>query len=425
MEKERRKRKKRGNYTERKNKNGTVSRFSHPTINGKPKWEKIPDSPEYIGKKGAKRHRDEMRRKYGGDWTTARFEEGAAQYLEFIKNGKTNTYLAREQAIRLHLTPFFKGKKILDISRADVQNFINECAPKLSRDYMRAGIVATLALILKQYVQKEQLPRNVASAANGAFEYPPTAEEDRPISASREVITKISAKGHTLIDGGRALTGDEVQEFLRCAKPFYWPIFLVMIYLGLRLSEAIGMQWKYLHQPKKSTNKGRYSVEYQVDRWTRELVVPKTRCSRADLVVSPYVLNALEEQRAIVAKARLMAGGDWSDQDLVFPRLRSGVSGGVFHTGGEFLSRRTIYREIVRTGERAGLGHIRPHDVRHTCASLLISAGENIKVVSEHMRHKDVQTTLNIYGHLYEGDVDKIADAIDRALDIGGLAENA
>ena len=41
------------------------------------------------------------------------------------------------------------------------------------------------------------------------------------------------------------------------------------------------------------------------------------------------------------------------------------------------------------------------------------------------MRHKDVQTTLNIYGHLYEGDVDKIADAIDRALDIGGLAENA
>ena len=424
MEKERRKRKKRDNYTERKNKDGTVSRFSIPTVNGKPKWIKIPDKPEYLGKKGARRHLDEMRRKYNGDWTTDRFEDGAAQYLDFIKNGKTNTYIARETAIRKHLMPFFEGKRIIDITRADVQNFINEYAPRLSRNYMRAGIIATLALILKQYMKKEQLPRNVASSVDGGFDYPPIPETDRRVSTSHQVVTKTSADGRTLIDGGRALTGEQVQEVLRHAKPFYWPIFLVLFYLGLRLSEMIAMQWKYLEQPEDGSDKGRYFVEKQLSKRADGLVEPKTIWSRAPVVVSPYVLDALEEQRAIVAKFRLAAGNEWIDNDLIFPRLQSGISGGRHHDPGTWLGRRTIYRQLVQTSERAEVGHLRPHDTRHTCASLLISAGENIKVVSTHMRHKDVKTTLDIYGHLYEGDIDKIADAIDEALDVRKIREN-
>ena len=48
-------RRKKGTYAERKNKDGTVSRFSIPTISGKPKWVKIPNLAEYEGKRGARR----------------------------------------------------------------------------------------------------------------------------------------------------------------------------------------------------------------------------------------------------------------------------------------------------------------------------------------------------------------------------------
>ena len=100
MDKQRRKK---GNYAERKNKDGTVSRFSIPTIRGKPKWVKIPNLTKYDGKRGARLHLEWCRKEYGGDWATETFAQSAAAHLEFIKDGKYGTYRIREQAIRLHL----------------------------------------------------------------------------------------------------------------------------------------------------------------------------------------------------------------------------------------------------------------------------------------------------------------------------------
>ena len=117
-------RRKRGNYAERKNKDGSISRFSIPTIKGKPKWVKIPNLPEYEGKRGARRHLEWCRQEYGADWTNETFTKAAAAHLEFIKDGKYGTYRVREQAIRNHLDAHFGRKRIAEIKRADVQEFI-------------------------------------------------------------------------------------------------------------------------------------------------------------------------------------------------------------------------------------------------------------------------------------------------------------
>ena len=104
-------RRKRGNYAERKNKDGSISRFSIPTIKGKPKWVKIPNLPEYEGKRGARRHLEWCRDEYGGDWATETFAQSAAAHLRFIEGGTYGTYRVREQAIRLHLDPHFGRKR--------------------------------------------------------------------------------------------------------------------------------------------------------------------------------------------------------------------------------------------------------------------------------------------------------------------------
>jgi integrase len=55
------------------------------------------------------------------------------------------------------------------------------------------------------------------------------------------------------------------------------------------------------------------------------------------------------------------------------------------------------------------------HDLRHTCASLAISAGANVKVVQKLLGHKTAVLTLDRYGHLFPDDLDAVADAFDAA----------
>ena len=62
----------------------------------------------------------------------------------------------------------------------------------------------------------------------------------------------------------------------------------------------------------------------------------------------------------------------------------------------------------------ANLPHIRVHYFRHSHASLLINAGVSLYVVSRHLGHSDIQTTANIYGHLYPNTESEIADVLNK-----------
>ena len=402
-------RRKKGNYAERKNKDGSVSRFSIPTIRGKPKWVKIPNLAKYDGKRGARRHLEWCRDEYGGDWATETFAQSAAAHLRFIEGGTYGTYRVREQAIRLHLDPHFGRKRIAEIKRADVQDFIRIKTTTLSSGYVRLNLVATLRAILQPYVADDRLPRNAASGSP-AFQFPPSSKAPKKLNGS--ITTKESADGRTLIDGGRALTRDEVALLLTHSSPQHWTLFLTMVYTGMRLGEALAMQW--CHFTEGDDGVGLYAVESNVDK-RNQLSEVKTRSSRAEIALSAVVVQALSEQRAIVAAAKLRAGKDWTDHDLIFPRQGRCLHWGLPQSQGP------PRKALGRAARRAGIGHIRPHDLRHTCASLLIAEGLNIKQVSSHLRHSSVGVTLDTYGHLYPGDRNEVAHAMDRVL---GIAKN-
>ena len=177
----------------------------------------------------------------------------------------------------------------------------------------------------------------------------------------------------------------------------------------MRLGEVLAMQWEYLTEGDDGV--GSYAVEYNVDK-RGQLCDVKTKSSRAEIALSSVVVEALREQRTKVAAAKLRAGNDWTDHDLVFPR-----TGRCLHWG--FPQAQSPLRKgLGRASRRAGIGHIRPHDLRHTCASLLIAEGLNIKQVSEHLRHSSVGVTLDTYGHLYPGDRNEVAHAMDRVIGI-------
>ena len=80
-----------------------------------------------------------------------------------------------------------------------------------------------------------------------------------------------------------------------------------------------------------------------------------------------------------------------------------------FVFGGERpLAQRTTDRYFSDTCEKAGVKKIRIHDLRHSCASLLISRGVSIVAVSRQLGHSNIEQTLNTYSHLMPDDKSKI-----------------
>lgn len=79
-----------------------------------------------------------------------------------------------------------------------------------------------------------------------------------------------------------------------------------------------------------------------------------------------------------------------------------------------FMSSEHLQKTLRAAAIAAGVPAIRLHDLRHSHASILINNNVNIKAISERLGHQRIETTLNIYGHLYRGQDADIANLLDR-----------
>ncbi len=73
-------------------------------------------------------------------------------------------------------------------------------------------------------------------------------------------------------------------------------------------------------------------------------------------------------------------------------------------------------RPFGRAYKKNNLPHIRFHELRHSCASLLMNQGCSLKDIQEWMGHSDIQTTANIYGHLDTARKQGLADKLSQCL---------
>ena len=119
---------------------------------------------------------------------------------------------------------------------------------------------------------------------------------------------------------------------------------------------------------------------------------PKTSRGRRTVALDPETVAALREHRRRQAEERLLMGAGFTDHGLVFCR----PDGGPLHP-------ERFSRTFSRESAHAGLPVIRLHDLRHTWATLALSAGEHPKVVQERLGHANVSITLDVYSHVSEG----------------------
>lgn len=133
-----------------------------------------------------------------------------------------------------------------------------------------------------------------------------------------------------------------------------------------------------------------------------ELKTPK---SRRTLSLTPEMVARFRQHRTRQAEAQMAAGTLWRDHGLIFA---SEV--------GTPMDPDNFSHSFVRLGERAGLGHWHPHELRHSGASLMLAQGTPLHVVSEVLGHASIAITKDVYGHLLEGDKRAAAESTTRAL---------
>lgn len=218
----------------------------------------------------------------------------------------------------------------------------------------------------------------------------------------------------TLVNAPRAarpemhvLTPDEVNILLDAAEgdPLE-ALYVLAVRKGMRLGELLALRWSDVDVHGKSPGLYVRATLRYVNSAIYYFEPPKTAKSRRRVRLGPVELEALRSHRARQLEERLAAGPAWHDVDLVFCR----------ETGEALCGNHLSGRDFQKLLKRAGLPRIRFHDLRHTCATLLLRQDVNPKKVQELLGHSTVAMTLDMYSHFLPDMQQDVVDAMDSIL---------
>lgn len=185
------------------------------------------------------------------------------------------------------------------------------------------------------------------------------------------------------------LKPNEASFFLQVAKENkLYALFLLAVETGMRPSEYLALKWTDINFERKFLSVKRAVVKKKGGGFI--FSEPKTSNSRRSIPLSDEALNALKRHRIPQLENRLKLGADYQNLNLIFPS----------EVGSPIQHRNIVGRYFKPILKKAGLPDIRLYDLRHTMATLLLSAGENPKVVSERLGHASVTLTLDTYSHV-------------------------
>jgi integrase len=204
----------------------------------------------------------------------------------------------------------------------------------------------------------------------------------------------------------RYLDDDEAKMLLACLEDedIQFRTFIkTVLFTGLRRGEACGLKW------------GDFDLDEGIVHIERSLVYtpstgivlekPKTKSSVRDISIPKSAVDMLKEYRKWQMKEIKKLGDRWFDNELVFPMWN-----------GKPEDPNKVSNRFSNFIEKRGLPSISLHSLRHTNATLLISAGVDLKTVSARLGHAKLSTTFNVYTHSIMSANKKAADTMEEIL---------
>ncbi len=280
-------------------------------------------------------------------------------------NNKPNTIAFYQNNSKI-ITEYFKGYVLQEIGPIDIQKYL----VYLSTDYKsKLGKPLSAKSLRHQYGTLTKI-----------FGY---AENQEMIAKNPMQKVDAPKKEKKPID---ALTQEQAERFFSllpdCPLDFRC-ILQLLITTGIRRGECMGLKWKDIDE-KACTITIERNITYTPESGVM-VSTPKTANSIRTIPIMSSTLHLLQQLK------------EQAERENPYTILKDAF---LFPKGNDVFSPRdpnSVTRRVKRFMKNNGFPDLSPHDLRHSCATLLLSQGADIKSVQEILGHSDASTTLNFY----------------------------
>lgn len=302
--------------------------------------------------------------------TTMTFKSLYELYLEDISTRvREHTLIGKKYLMEAKVLPFFKNLKLDDITSVVIRKWQNkllkEINPKTQKPYSQTYI--------------KTINNQLVAIFNYAVKYHSLKNNPCHLAGS---IGKKNAEEMEI------WTLEEFQKFIDTVKHKYisYVGFIVLFWTGMRIGELLALTKKDVDLERKTIT---INKSYQRLKGKDVITPPKTPKSKREIIISDFIVELLKEYISKLYEPH--------SSTRIFP-----------------CTKHQFEHDIVTYSQKAGVKRIRIHDLRHSHASYLINHNVNILAISQRLGHEKIETTLNIYSHLYKKSQDYMVAVLNQ-----------
>jgi integrase len=298
------------------------------------------------------------------------------------------TYEQYEMFVRLYISPHLGTKRLDKLTARDIRHWLNQlrlacqccvqgkdaCRPAAKRRYCAIGQCC-------HQVISTRTCRDARDTLRAALTHAVT--EDELISRNVAAAVRLPAARARKV---KAWSVSEACAFLESARRDHDPLYLayvLMLILGLRKGEALGLPWSLVN-----LDAAELDVAWQLQRTGHQLHHRQTKTpgSEALLLLPSICVTAFKLQTEMQAIWKASAGPAWADSGLVITTCH-----------GTPYEPRNFDRHYAARCRKAKVRYINPHGTRKTCGTLLAALDVHPRVAMRILRHSKIAVTMEIY----------------------------
>jgi integrase len=303
-------------------------------------------------------------------------------------NRAPSTYGGYEMFNRLYISPVLGTKRLDRLQVRDVQRWINDLARICQccvqgKDAQRDEVIRRCCAVGRCCDDRlsARTVAHVRDCLRAALNH--ARDVDQLIIRNPVAAAKLPRRRK---HRGLAWSSEEARRFLEVTRSVDEPLyaaFVLILVLGLRRGEVLGLKWDDVDLDGAELRIGHQLQRVRGQLYLRET---KTETSEATLPLPDICLTALRLRKGSQEVAATLAEEVWHDFGFVFS-TRFGTP----------IEPRNFNRSFHAWCERAGVRRIRVHDARRTCATLLADLDVHPRVVMQILRHAQIAVTMEIY----------------------------
>ena len=275
---------------------------------------------------------------------------------------KERSIMTKRTLIETKILPYFGDKQMNDITAVDIIKWQN-------------------ALLNQEY--KPTYLRMIQNQLTALFNH-----AERFYDLKDNPCKKVDKMGRANAKELNFWTKDEFEVFIQCfteEEEMYRIIFLMLFWLGCRVGELLALTESDIDLEGGTVS---ISKTYFRRNKTDYITAPKTESSNRKITIPQFLQDEIKQ--FLDRQYELMP------EERIFP-----------------ITDRAIQKKMKQKTEQARLKPIRVHDLRHSHIALLIEKGMQPLVIAQRVGHDSVNTTMNIYGHLYPNKQKQVADLLN------------